>query len=492
MVPEIRVQSCNQAPVNAGGMYVLYWMVAFRRTNWNFSLERAVEWAMELNKPLVIFEALRQGHPWASDRVFRFVLDGMAENMRRLRSKNAFYFPFVEPKPGAGGGLLAALAKRACVVVTDDFPCFVVPNMVEDAVRRLKVRLEKIDSNGLLPMRAASEVFKKVLDFRRFLHHALPFYLSEFIKPDPLVGRTLPKLGNLPAEIEQRWPPTNPKLLDEERFDLYQFPIDHSVPVLALQGGPQAGERTLNSFLEYRLQRFAERSTNPDKESTSGLSPYLHFGHLSVHQVFSQLVEREGWSLGQLSPQVTGSPRGWWGMSRNAEAFLDQLITWRELGFNFCWRRPDYDQYESLPDWAKKTLAKHETDPREHIYSLEKFEKAQTHDTLWNAAQTQLVREGRIHPYLRMLWGKKIVEWTTSPQEALAIMIELNNKHAIDGRNPNSYAGIFWTLGRYDRPWAPEQPILGKVRGPSSESNVRKMKVRKYIEKYDSHSLALF
>jgi deoxyribodipyrimidine photo-lyase len=149
-----------------------------------------------------------------------------------------------------------------------------------------------------------------------------------------------------------------------------------------------------------------------------------------------------------------------------------------------CWRRDGFDQYASLPEWAKTTLAEHAGDPRPHCFSLEQFEAAETHDELWNAAQRQLVREGRIHNYLRMLWGKKILEWSAGPEEALEIMIELNNKYALDGRDPNSYSGIFWVLGRYDRPWGPERPIFGKVRYMSSQNTARKLRVGEYMEKY--------
>jgi deoxyribodipyrimidine photo-lyase len=166
------------------------------------------------------------------------------------------------------------------------------------------------------------------------------------------------------------------------------------------------------------------------------------------------------------------------------ESFLDELITWREIGFNMCWQREDYDQFASLPEWSKQTLAEHGDDPRQYVYGLEEYEAAATHDELWNAAQRQLVRDGRIHNYLRMLWGKKILEWSASPQEALGTMIELNNKYALDGRDPNSYSGIFWVLGRYDRAWGPERPIFGKVRYMSSENTARKLSVRGYIEQY--------
>ena len=171
-------------------------------------------------------------------------------------------------------------------------------------------------------------------------------------------------------------------------------------------------------------------------------------------------------------------------MSRNAEAFLDQLITWRELGYNMCANLHTYDLYESLPAWAQDTLDGHRKDPRPLLYGLEHFENADTHDPLWNAAQTQLKREGRVHNYLRMLWGKKILEWTPSPEEALDIMIHLNNKYALDGRNPNSYSGIFWILGRYDRPWAPERPVFGKIRYMSSQNTARKLRLKQYLRKY--------
>jgi deoxyribodipyrimidine photo-lyase len=171
-------------------------------------------------------------------------------------------------------------------------------------------------------------------------------------------------------------------------------------------------------------------------------------------------------------------------MSREAEAFLDELVTWRELGYNRCCLTDDYGRYESLPKWALETLAEHADDRREHLYTLDEFETAATHDELWNAAQRQLIREGRLHNYLRMLWGKKILEWSPSPQQALDVLIHLNNKYAVDGRDPNSYSGIFWVLGRYDRAWGPERAVFGKVRYMSSENTRRKLRLREYLERY--------
>ena len=171
-------------------------------------------------------------------------------------------------------------------------------------------------------------------------------------------------------------------------------------------------------------------------------------------------------------------------MSAAVEAFLDQLIIWREIGFNRCANDPNFKSFNTLPQWSLTTLNKHRNDFRPYLYSIEDFEDALTHDSLWNAAQNQLKTEGVIHNYLRMLWGKKILHWSESPEQALDIMIELNNKYALDGRNPNSYSGIFWCLGRFDRAWGPERPVFGKVRYMTSENTARKYNVKSYIANY--------
>ena len=263
------------------------------------------------------------------------------------------------------------------------------------------------------------------------------------------------------------------------------MPLDHGVTPAQTRGGTTAAQGLLRKFLRDKLPTYADTRNEPARQATSELSPYLHFGHISAHQIFSELITKEGWSPAHLALRATGSRSGWWGASQDAEAFLDQIITWRELGFNFCEMRNDYDQFESLPPWALKTLRQHARDERSHVYTVETFERAKTHDPLWNAAQTQLVREGRIHNYLRMLWGKKIIEWTRTPEKALAVMGELNNKYALDGRDPNSYSGIFWCLGRYDRPWGPERPVFGTARYMSSENTARKFNVRGYLREYD-------
>ncbi len=483
-VPTSRIRVVHDGEVSANGDYVLYWMVAFRRSQYNFSLQRAVHWARQLNKPLVIVEALRSAYPWASDRLHRFVIEGMVDNVEQFAKKDVLYYPYVEPKRGDEKGFLKELASRACVVVSDDYPAFFLPRMIRLAATQIPVRFEVIDSNGLLPMRATDKVFARAYDFRRFLQRNLLDHLAEIPKRDPLSRVKLPLFDELPGKISKRWPRAEPGKLLESESGLKSFPIDHSVGPVSWRGGSQAAQRQLSTFLNDRLSRYDSDRNQPERQATSGLSAYLHFGHISAHQVFEDLMHLDDWTPGNVASKATGSRAGWWGARAEVESFLDELITWRELGYNMCWQRDDYDQYESLPDWAQQTLAEHADDPRPSVYTLQQFEAAQTHDDLWNAAQRQLVREGLIHNYLRMLWGKKILEWSAAPREALRVMIELNNKYAVDGRDPNSYSGIFWVLGRYDRAWGPERPIYGKIRYMSSDNTARKVKVKQYLQQY--------
>ena len=484
VVSEFRIRKCNDAAVNSRGDYVVYWMIANRRTHWNFSLQRAVEWSRRLNKPLVILEALRCGYSWASDRLHRFVIEGMQDNAARLENTGVWYYPYLEPASGEGQGLLRELGKQACVVVTDDFPAFFLPRMVASAARRVSVLMEKVDSNGLMPIRWTDRVFLTAYSFRRFVQNNIGPHLHSFPLSDPLAEGVPGGAHELPSHVLQRWPSAHQAIASVDEKFLSTFPVDHSVPPSPIRGGERAARSAMQRFLDEGLHRYVNCRNHPDDDVTSGLSPYLHFGHISVHQVFDELITREGWSPGDIGEGGRGQREGWWHMSQDAEAFLDQLITWRELGYGMCTHWPSYDRYASLPDWAGETLENHANDPRPFVYGVNEFEHARTHDPLWNAAQRQLKREGRLHNYLRMVWGKKILEWTRSPVHALDVMIHLNNKYALDGRNPNSYSGIFWILGRYDRPWGPERPVFGKIRYMSSENTRRKLRLKQYLQKY--------
>lgn len=483
-VPPIRIARLNREPIRDQADWVVYWMVAYRRSAWNFALQRAADWAGALGRPLIILEGLRCGYPWASDRFHRFVLDGMADQERAFEDTSVCYYPYLESQPGTGSGLLEALAERAAVVVTDDFPCFFLPRMQQAVAGRLGVRLESIDSNGLLPLRAVDRTYPAAYHFRRALQKNLPDHLLHAPSPDPAEG-SLPAIDSERlAPILERWPRVDGELLGAQS-SLESFPIDHSVPPVPFRGGRCAGLQALNDFLGDGFERYAEQRSHPDADAQSGLSPFLHWGHLSSHEIFRAVADKEEWSINRLSSETRGKRAGWWGMGVNAEAFLDELVTWREVGFNMTSREPDYDRYESLPQWARTTLEEHSQDPRPELYSAEQLESAATGDELWNAAQRQLLIEGRIHNYLRMLWGKKIIEWTKTPRDALELMVHLNNKYAVDGRNPNSYSGIFWCLGRYDRPWQ-ERPVFGKIRYMTSASARRKLDLDGFLKRFSA------
>lgn len=478
-VPSSRIRVLRDVEPNAAGSHVVYWMIAARRTRFNFALDRAVEIARQLARPLVILEALRTGYPWASDRLHAFILEGMADNSARLAKTSVHHYPYVEPESGKGSGLLQALAEHACAVVTDDYPCFFLPRMVESAARKLAVRMEAVDGNGLLPLSfAEGRSFPTAYSFRRFMQKNLDRALADLPRVDSLARLTLPEAPAALGAIQKRYPVAR---LDELDSLLAKLPIDHEVARVAhTQGGPTAAQRCLNQFLAHGLASYSEGRNHPDRHAASGLSPWLHFGHIGSHEIFHALCAVESWDGVPRGDQRQGTREGFWGLSEGAEAFLDQLVTWREVSFNTAATLANYDKYESLPAWAKTTLDAHAADERPELYTLAQLERAQTRDPIWNAAHSELLRDGRMHNYMRMLWGKKILEWSKSPEQALGRLIHLNNKYALDGRDPNSYSGIFWTLGRYDRAWG-ERTIFGKIRYMSSDSARRKLRLRDYL-----------
>jgi deoxyribodipyrimidine photo-lyase len=458
-------------------------MIGARRPAWNFALDRAMWWARELKRPVVVLEPLRSGYRWASDRLHQFVVDGMRDNARAFERAQVTYYPYVEPSSGAGRGLLHALATPASVVITDDAPIFDLAALVERAAPQIPSRFEAIDGSGILPVAAPPDgvVFQTAYAFRRYLQRTLPRYLDDFPAAAPLAAAASVPLAAIPRDVRERWPAAALEPLDVSRL-----PIDHSLAPVEQRGGAAAANAQLGRFIAHDLARYASSRTDLDDEAGSRLSGYLHFGHISPHEVMQRVLAHDGWAPERISPQARGAREGWWGASPAVEAFLDQLITWRELGFHTAHRVPGSDRFETLPLWARHTLDAHAADEREHVYTLDQFARAATHDQLWNAAQRQLAREGRLHNYLRMLWGKKIVEWTPSPREARDVMFELNNRYALDGRDPNSCSGIMWVLGRYDRPWAPSRKVFGTVRYMSSANTARKLRVTGYLARYGS------
>jgi deoxyribodipyrimidine photo-lyase len=481
--PTERVGTLQDVPPKSPARYVLYWMTAQRRTRANFALDRAVAWAQHLRRPLLVLEALAANYEHASDRIHRFVLDGMASNAAACRDHGVRYLAYVEPAASAGRGLIKALAAHAAVVVTDDHPAHPLGNVAERASRSIDTRLECVDSYGLLPLRTMPKAFTTAYAFRRHLQRELPTQLECMPRNEPLrLLRGMPA-AVAPRAVLQRWPELRAQ--PDALMSLAGLPIDHTVPPTDLRGGSQAGRLRLATFIAGGLGSYADERNHPDDDGESGLSPYLHFGHLGVHEVFRAVAAREDWTRDDLDTVARGKRAGWWGMSPAAEAFLDQVVTWRELSSNTCVHLPDtYTSLASLPHWAQRTLHAHAIDPRPFTYTLETLEQAATHDEVWNAAQRQLLQCGTMHGYLRMLWGKKILEWTQTPDEALATMILLNDKYALDGRDPNSYAGILWCLGRHDRAWGPERPIFGTVRYMSSDQARKKLRLKGYLERF--------
>ncbi len=521
-VPSERLRRQGSPEGQPSGSFVLYCMTVQRRGRWNFALQQAAYRAAQRQQPLLVIEVLRCDRPWANRRHHQLVLDGMRDNAEYFAAHQTAYWPLVESRPGEAAEVLAALLKQCSGAVVDDHPLDGdLPAGVFEG--RAACTIEWVDSAGLLPIRAVDRAFPTAFAFRRALQSLLPEHLPVLPAEDPLAELSLPSFGTFPSVLRPLlsvcednalverlpWddrmapPPAGSRragpskssveaarrlhravlaVIEAHCRQLDRLPIDQRVePVAGFRGGATAAAERLTQFISRRLARYEQRN-EPEADATSGLSPYLRLGQISVHQIFCAVADADRWSPDRLSPRATGAREGWWGMSPPAEAFLDELVTWRELGLNFAAHRPgEIDRPDSLPDWARATLDEHANDDRPHVYSPEQFEAAATHDRLWNAAQRQLLREGVIHNYLRMLWGKKILEWSPSWREALRVMIDLNNKYGIDGCDPNSYTGIFWVLGRYDRPWGPERPIFGKVRYMSSENTARKVRVEGYI-----------
>jgi len=485
VVPKNRITVLKDIEPDLEKEYVLYWVINFKRTSYNFALQRAVELANELSKPLIIFEPLILDYPMSSVRFHKFFLEGMKDVAEEIDDSNAYYYPYLEQTPKASDELLIQLAEKAAAVVTDDYPTYFVPQMTAKAKGFVNTRYELVDANGLIPIRIAEKEYLRAHDFRRYLHKNFVDFLVDVPEKHPLSKLKTKFDKKHIKNFESKWSKTDFKKFNQEEF-LMDLDIDKSVKESSIIGGYKKAKERLDYFLENGYLNYATLRSHPSEDASSRLSPYLHAGHISPYEIFVRVCEIESWSPEQINPSLVGRRQGWWGGSENLESFFDELITWRELGYHTCVTRANYDQYSSLPKWAIETLEEHAKDPREYVYSLPQLVNSETHDEIWNAAQTQLREEGIIHNYLRMLWAKKILEWAPSPQIALSYMIDLNDRFALDGRDPNSYSGVFWTLGRYDRAWGPERKIYGKIRYMTSENTAKKFKLEKYLEKYSS------
>ena len=481
---EVRARRVGGAKSRPSGDYVLYWMQASRRLERNHALDYALRHAGEAGKPLVVYEGLRLDYPWASNRLHRFILEGMQANRETAARLGLAYWPFVEMEPRAGRGLITKLAARATLVVTDDFPCFVIPEQTEALARHSAVPLVAVDGNSIVPLALLGSAATAAAHLRPRVHKAFAEAWGHRAAAKPRAPR---------AVRSSLVSPFQPADLGNLESLLDRLPVDRSVPALpGMPGGSVAGRRRLKDFLALRLAGYAESRSEPASPAAghqSGLSPYLHFGHISIEEIVECALATTGrWTLMELEPRRTGKREGFYTRNADVGAFLDEAITWRDLGYHWHWsRRKDSESLDrALPAWALKTLARHTSDEREFLYAPEEWEAGATHDPLWNAAQRELVATGTIHNYLRMLWGKKVIEWSRTPEEAYRTLTHLNNKYALDGRDPNSWSGILWCFGLFDRPWAPERPVLGQIRYMSSANTAKKFRLGPYLAYVES------
>ena len=453
MLMNVRVRQLNSAGLRSQADYVLYWSQMNRRADSNQALSFAIELANQLDLPLACYEGLTCSYPYASDRFHRFILEGVAETEKRLAARGIGYTFHLRRRHSDPNDALYRLAASAAAVVTDDYPTFVAARHNLSVAPKLDVSFYAVDASCIVPMACFEKREYAAYTIRPKIHKLLPQYFKA--PPDVEVRKPFRAGKNkLHTHVTSR---NIDKLMAA-------CEIDHTVrPALGIEGGRLAAEKQLARFLEGSLRRYARECREPSAHATSGLSPYLHFG-----QIGSLEVAQAARSYAHEHKLI-------------ADEFLEELIVRRELAFNFARFAPLPISLEVLPDWARTTIERHRQDRRNPVYTAEQFERAETHDALWNATQTELLLRGTIHGYYRMYWGKKVIEWSASCDEALRTMIYLHDRYALDGRDPNTYTNILWCFGLHDRPW-PERPIFGTLRYMSLEGMRRKTNVDAYID----------
>lgn len=451
---DARVTVRRAGPPNGDGQCVVYWMQRAQRAMDNSALNVAIEAANLLRKPVVVFVGLTPFYPHANLRSYTFFLQGFRDIREGLLRRNVGFVLRRWPESE-----LERFCEevRPCLVVGDENPLREPEQWRKVAADRLRVPFWTVDADVVVP----STLLKKEQFAARTLRPRIKALLDEFLVTP----------GNPKAAIS--WQPSEQleslAIGDEV---LSGFSIDRSVqPVSRFRAGSRAALETLNRFVRERLEGYGAERSHPERDGTSQLSPYLHFGHIGPITV-------------ALAVKGASASRA------DCEAFVEQLIVRRELAVNFVRFNAHYDRLRGFEPWALRTIKEHERDEREHLYTTHQLENAETHDPLWNAAQQQMVLSGWMHGYLRMYWAKKILEWTPSAEEALDIAVRLNDRYELDGRDPNGYAGIAWAIGgKHDRAWGPERPIYGKIRYMSYSSTSRKFDSKAYIERVKKMAL---
>jgi deoxyribodipyrimidine photo-lyase len=419
----------------------------------NPALDVAIDAANVLGKPVVVFFAPVPFYPHANLRHYSFLNEGIPDIADALEKRNVGFVLRRFPEHSL---IRFCEEVKAALVVGDENPMREPEAWRKAASKKLKVPLWTVDADVIVPSKLLEKAQYAAHTIRPRIQALLKTYLAPDGNPNARVKWTRPaQLASL-----------NPGVDITEGWNL-----DRSVsPVSYWRGGPAEAARLLRDFVKNKLRGYGKLRNKPEVDYTSRLSPYLHFGHISPIIV-------------ALAVEKAEAP------TPDKEAFLNQIVVWRELSVNLVHFSPDYDSFECAEPWAHRTLAKHANDYRPVIYSEEQLENAETHDQLWNASQMQMVNDGWMHNYVRMYWGKKILEWSKSPAEAHRIAVRLNDKYEIDGRDPNGYAGIAWAiLGKFDRPWF-ERPIFGQIRYMSGASTGKKFDSKKYIEQNLSANL---
>ncbi len=455
---EERVQQLNEKPVRPDAEYVLYWAQMNRRAAVNHGFQYAVALANRLRLPVLVYEGLTCSYPHANDRLHTFILEGIPSNAANFRAAGAGYLFHLRRRQSDPNDALLKVATRAAAVVTDDYPVFVTRKWNPSLAAKVGVAAYAVDSSCVVPMSRMTKREYAAYTIRPKIQKLLPQYLAPLAEVRPHRSWDQP----------QPWPELHTEV---ERTAIpglvASCEINHTIaPSTAFRGGSAEAQRRLSEFLERRLARYASGRNEPSEHATSNMSPYLHFGHVSSLDLALR-VKQFAEAHGLMSAE-----------------YLEELIVRRELAFNYARFTERPESFCNLPDWAKTTLRKHATDVRQPRYSPEQLERAETHDDLWNATQKEMLLRGKIHGYYRMYWGKKIIEWSETCQTALEVMIDLHDRYALDGRDPNTYTNILWCFGLHDRPWT-ERPIFGQIRYMSYDGMKRKTNIGAYIREID-------
>jgi len=430
------------------GEYVVYWMQAAQRCEYNHALEYAIEQANRLGKPLVVVFCLICDYPEANERHYYFMLEGLRETQKSLEARGIRMVILGEP-PESG---VVRLAKPASLVVVDAGHLRIQRKWRKKVARSIRCPLAEVETNLIVPVEvASSKEDYSAGTFRPKISKQIDGFLVKLLHRKLKISSFDLRFDSLPLEYMD-------KVISKLGIDSSVGKVSH------FTGGTSQAKRRLKRFLKDKLDNYAQDSRDPNLDCISHISPYLHFGQISPVYVALEVLK-------------TSSP--------GKDAYLEQLIVRRELSHNFVYYNNSYDSFKSLPSWAERTLNYHRRDKKEYVYSLGQLETAQTHDIYWNAAQKEMVSTGKMHNYMRMYWGKKIIEWTRNPQAAFKIALHLNNKYELDGRDPNGFAGVAWCFGKHDRAWA-ERPIFGMVRYMNSNGLKRKFDADAYVRKIEA------